>query len=80
MTEATTRKPFQVPGAGTTWPYIRVEVSHLPELRQILDKHQVRYKVDEYAVSFDGGPETTIIHLGRGADGEAIQAVLDGER
>jgi len=52
-------------------------VCQLDEIRQLLDRHGIRYEVDEYAISLDGGPEDTEINFGRGGDPHAIQAILD---
>lgn len=77
MTDATTHKPLYVESDGTAGPYLTVPVSQLAEIRQLLDRHGIRYWVDEYAISMDGGPEETDINFGRGGDPHAIQAILD---
>ena len=77
MTDATTEKRLSVSNYGTAGPYIVVPVSQLGDLRELLDGHGVRYSVQEEAISFDGEPETTVVDLGRGADGSAVQAILD---
>lgn len=80
MIDATTKIRLHVSTDGTAGPYIRVPVSRLAEVEQLLDRHRIPYQVDEYAISLNGAPEVTLIDLGRGADAEAVQAILDGVR
>jgi hypothetical protein len=77
MTNPTTEKLLRVSTDGTVGPYITVLVSQLDEVRRLLDSRHIRYSVEEYAISFDGAPETIVINLGRGADAAAVQAILD---
>jgi hypothetical protein len=77
MIDAMTRKPLHVSTDGTAGPYIMVPVSQLADLRELLDKHRIRYSVEEDAISLDGAPEIAVVDLGHGADVAAIQAVLD---
>jgi hypothetical protein len=77
MIDAMTRKPLHVSTDGTAGPYIMVPVSQLADLRDILDKHRVRYFVEEDAISLDGEPEIAIVDLGHGANAAAVQAILD---
>ena len=80
MIDEMTRKPLHVSTDGTAGPYIMLPVSQLDEVRQLLDDHGIRYCVEEDVISLNGGPETAVIDLGRGADVDAIQAVLDTAR
>jgi hypothetical protein len=80
MIDTTTRKPLRVSKLGTAPPFIRVPISQLDELRELLDGHKVRYRVEDEAVSLDGGPEIGIVDLGRGEDPAAVQALLDAAR
>jgi hypothetical protein len=80
MIDAMTRKPLYVSTDGTAGPYIMVPVSRLADLRELLDKHRIRYSVEEDAISLDGAPEIAVIDLGPEADAAAVQAILDGVR
>lgn len=77
MIDVTTKKPLRVSTDGTAGPYILVPVSQLDEVRQLLDSHRLRYSVEEDAISLDGAPEVAVVDLGRGADAQAVQAILD---
>jgi hypothetical protein len=77
MTDVTTKKPLHVSTDGTAGPYIMVPVSQLADVRKLLEKHGVRYQVEEDVISLNGAPEGAVIDLGRGADAGAIQAILD---
>jgi hypothetical protein len=78
MIDAMTRRPLYVSTDGTAGPYIMVPVSQLAELREVLDKNQIRYSVEEEAVSLNGAPEIAVVDLGRGASVAAIEAILKG--
>ncbi len=80
MTDAATQKPLRVSTDGTAGPYIMLPVSQLDEVRRLLDSRRIRYWVEENAISLDGGPEMTVINLGRGGDAAAVQAILDSVR
>ena len=77
MIDAMTRKPLHVSTDGTAGPYVMVPVSQLTELRELLDKHRIRYSVEEDAISLDGAPEIAVVDLGNGADVAAIQQIID---
>ncbi len=77
MIDAMTRKPLYVSTDGTAGPYIMVPFHQLADLRHLLDEHGIRFWVEENVISLNGAPEVAVVNLGRGADGEAIQAVLD---
>ena len=77
MTDTTTKKPLRVSTDGTVGPYIMLPLSQLDEVQRLLDRRDIRYSVQEDVISFNGAPEEATIDLGRGADAEAIQAILD---
>ncbi len=80
MIDVTTNKPLHVWGDGSPWPWIVLPVSQLDQVRQLLDNHGIRYEVEDQVISFNDEPETAHIHLGRGTDAKAVQAILDGIR
>ena len=77
MIDAMTRKPLYVSTDGTAGPYIMAPVSQLADLRELLDKHRIRYSVEEHAISLDGEPEIAVVDLGHGADVAPVQVILD---
>jgi hypothetical protein len=77
MKDSTTKKPIRVSAYGDAVPFVEVTVSQLPEVQALLDKHHVRYWVDEDAISLNGEPEVTVINLSRGTDPAAVQRILD---
>jgi hypothetical protein len=78
MTDAATHKPLRVSTDGTAGPFIMVPLNQLDQVRQLLDRHRIRYWVEENAISLDGGPYITVINLGREGNAVAVQALLDG--
>jgi hypothetical protein len=78
MVDSMSGERLQVRGGVEGGPYdIRLPVSQLEEVRQRLDRHEIKYWVDSAAISIDGGPERTSIHLGWNNDPVRIQSILD---
>lgn len=77
MIDSSTKKPLHVLTAGAAPPYITISVKQLAAVTRMLDDNHVKYWVDEDAISLDGGPELTVINLGRGVDAGAVQRMLD---
>ena len=80
MIDTLTKKPLYVSTDGTAGPYIMVPVSQLADLSGLLDKHGIRYSVEEDAISLNGTPEIAVVDLGHGANVETVQAILDDGR
>src|SRR4051812_32123397 len=77
MNDVTTRRRLTVSSDGNAGPYIMVPVEQLGTLQALLDDHQIGYWVDEEAISLDGRPAITVINLGRQADPDRVQRLLD---
>jgi hypothetical protein len=78
MVDTTNGKDLRVRGGVEGGPYyIRLPLSQVEEVRQRLDRHEVKYWVDSAAISIDRGPERTSIHLGWNNDPVRIQSILD---
>jgi hypothetical protein len=77
MTDATTQQRLRVSTDGTAGPYIMVPVSQLEDVKGLLGRNKIRHWVDENAISLNGKPEITVINLGRSANAEKAQEVLD---
>jgi hypothetical protein len=77
MIDVTTNKPLRVSGPEIPRPYIRVPESQLDAVHRLLESHGIRHWVLENVFSWDGGPFIGKIDLGRDADRQAVQAVLD---
>jgi hypothetical protein len=80
MTDQTDGSPLRVSPNETVGPYIRLAYSQLDELKRTLDSHAIRYWVRDNIVSLEGGPFMAVVYLGREADAQAVQAILDGVR
>ena len=77
MIDTTTSKPLKVSKYGNARPFVSVPVSRIGALRQLFDKHQINYTVDEYAISFNGKPETVFVFLDDEVEVTRLQAILD---
>lgn len=77
MTDATTQKPLRVLIPKDAGPYIWLPAAQVDEVSALLRANGVPHWLDRFAISFEGGPETTVINLGRRVDGAAVQRILD---
>ena len=77
MIDQCTNKPLVVSTDGNTGPYIMVPVKQIDDVRRLLDAHDIRYWVDDDAISLDGKPEVTVVNLGGRSDANAVQKILD---
>ena len=77
MTDTRNSERIQVLDGGKGGPYIRVALSQLDEVREVLDRHNIFYWVDSVAVSLNGKPAIIVINLGLNNDADRVQAILD---
>jgi len=77
MTDAQTKKPLRVSTDEIAGPYLRVPLDQLTEVRGRLNRHSVRYWVENQVISIDGGPEIAFVNFGPTGDPARIQAILD---
>ncbi len=77
MIDTVTKKQLKVSTDGTAGPYIMVPVIQLADLKMVLDKHNLSYSIEEEAISLNDAPEVAIVDLGRKADVQAIQIILN---
>lgn len=77
MTDAMTKTRMQVDGIGTDYSSLLLQLDQVEDVRHLLDRHGVQYTLDNFALSMNGDPETTIIHLKPRTDGRWVQQILD---
>lgn len=77
MVDMITHQEMTVYTEGNAGPYIMVAVDQLVSVRALLDEHQIRYWVDEDAISLDGKPEVTVMNLGTDTNVKQVQQILD---
>jgi hypothetical protein len=77
MINSLTDEPIRVSKYPGAWPYIRVPLEQLDRVKKLLDDSGFRYYVDEYALSVNGEPYTSVVNLEHRADVVAIQRLLD---
>ena len=80
MTDVTTDKPLRVSTDGTAGPYIMVPLDQLADVRRALEGNNIRYWVDEEAISVDDRPFIATVNLGRAGDASTVQTILDRVR
>jgi hypothetical protein len=47
------------------------------DVRRVLDQSEIRYWVDETAISLDGKPAMSVVNFGKSASPDTVQALLD---
>jgi len=77
MIDSFTKKPIRVSDDGDAGPYILVQLDQLDMVKKLLDDSDIRYAVDEDAISFNGQPYTAVVNLGHHVDVLAVQKLLD---
>lgn len=77
MTDTTTKKLLKVAKHGEGPPTLHLSWAQVPQVRTLLDAQQIRYEVDEFVVSLDGGPQKALIFFNRQTDPTRVQELLD---
>ncbi len=77
MIDALTQNRLRVSTDGIAGPYLMLPLGQLPRIRELLDRHAIRYWVDSHAISLDGKPAIVVINFGRTGDASQIQTFLD---
>ena len=80
MIDSTTQQRMSVSKESTEGPYIMVPLDQLEAVKSVLREHDVYFWVDTFAISLEGRPEVTVVNLGRNANAEQIQQMLDAGR
>ncbi len=77
MGDETSKARHRVKSDRVAGPFLMLPLTELAAVREVLDRHAIRYWVDSFAISLDGKPTTTVINFGRTDDATRIQTVLD---
>jgi hypothetical protein len=77
MIDSVTKEPVRVKKYPEAWPYIRLPLEQLDEVKTLLDRAGFHYAVNKYAVSSDGQPYTVVVNFEHRADIAALQRLLD---
>ncbi len=77
MIDQTTQKPFRIKSDEIAGPFLSLPLAQLKSVREVLDRHAIRYWVNSEAISLDGKPAKIVINFGRTGDAARIQAALD---
>lgn len=77
MIDTMKQERLRVLNNGAAGPYIILPFSQVEQVQELLNKHHIRYWMDDNLISLDGGPETALINFGRGGDASAVQSILD---
>ena len=77
MIDSETRERIVVSAEGTGGPYIMVPLDQVADIEGILRGDKIPFWVDSDAISLDGEPAIIVVNLGRGADVNRVQQLLD---
>jgi hypothetical protein len=80
MTDLTTQNRLVVYSESKAWPYLWAPLIQIEKLKELFDRHQIRYYVEDFSLSRNNGPEIVKISFGRNSDPIAIQNILDEEQ
>jgi len=74
MIDKKTEARLHVKSDVVAGPFLMLPLSQLARVRELLDRHALRYWVDSQAISLDGKPAKVVINFGRTGDAARIQA------
>jgi hypothetical protein len=77
MTTSASDAPLMVSTDGTAGPYVIVTPEQIRPVTEALRADGIRFQVDNEAVLPNGAEPLAVIELGRGADVQRVQGVLD---
>jgi hypothetical protein len=77
MIDVVTKEPIRVDRFPEAWPFLRIPLEQLDQVKKLLDQAGFRYSVNKFAISSDGDPYLVVLHLEYRADVAAIQKLLD---
>ncbi|MGP0064122.1 MAG: hypothetical protein ACLQGP_11055 [Isosphaeraceae bacterium] len=77
MIDQRTNSPLRVNSDIIAGPFLSLPLAQLESVRQVLDRHRIRYWPDSTAISLDGKPPVIVINFDRREDAARIQAFLD---
>ena len=78
MNNITTHPPLRV-RTSDVGPYLKLPLAQVDAVCRVLDRHGIRYLMDDIVMSLNGGPERTSISFHESERTEKIQAILDAE-
>jgi hypothetical protein len=78
MINSITHEPIRVDKYPGAWPYVRVPLDQLDQVKKLLDRAGFRYSVAKNALSRDGEPNIIVkVSFEHRADVAALQALFD---
>jgi hypothetical protein len=77
MIDTRTRRPLRVQTSAGAGAFIMLRLDQVARVSPLLDANEVKYWIDDEAISIDGRPAVTVINLSRNQDPEFVQRLLD---
>lgn len=77
MIDSVTRERVKVLTEGDTVPYLMIAYEQLEALTDALKREQIPHWVEEDVISIDGEPAVAVVNLGRRADPQRVQRLID---
>jgi hypothetical protein len=78
MTDTAKQSPLKVHDS-TVGPYMRLPLSQVEAVGRILDRHGIKYWVEDIVISMNHGPEIAWLFTKGNPDIALIQSLLDAE-
>jgi len=79
MIDTITNQPLKAEYHLGDWTTIRLPLTQVPQVSELLDAHSFRYRVWDGAISDMGKPYVTEITFYPGTDPKKVQAALDSK-
>jgi len=77
VTDVTTKDQLRIATDEIAGPYLMLPLLQLGRVRDLLDRHQIHYWADSFAISLGGKPAIIVINFGRNGDPARLQTLLD---
>jgi hypothetical protein len=77
MIDVVTKEPIRVGRIPEGWPYLRIPLDQLDQVKKLLEHAGFRYAVNKFAFSTDGDPYFVVVHFDHRVDIAAVQKLLD---
>ena len=77
MIDEVKKRRMEVKSDEIAGPFLSLPLAQLASVREVLDRHGIRYWPDSFAISLDHKPPVIVINFDRRENAVQIQALLD---
>ena len=77
MIDTSNQRPIQVLTPESAGPYLRIPLSQLEQVRELLRVNDISHWVAHQAISVNGRPAVIVVNLSKKTDPVRVQELLD---